>query len=48
MSGKNMRILRKGAKKHGLPLNAIKTAFNSLPTKEKTKFLKVAKIDIYE
>lgn len=48
MSGKNMRILRRGSEKHHLPLNAIKSAFNGLTSKEKAEFLKVAKMDVYE
>ena len=48
MSQKNTKLLRKGAKKYKLPLNAIKKSFNGLSTKEKSDFLKVAKMDIYE
>lgn len=48
MSQKNMRVLRRGSKKHNLPLSSIKKAFNGLTANEKAKFLKVAKIDIYE
>lgn len=47
MSQKNMRVLRRGADKHHLPLNALKTAFNHLNTNERADFLKSARIDIY-
>ena len=47
MSQKNMKLLRRGAKKFKLPYESLKSSFKSLDTKQKGNFLKVARMIDY-
>jgi hypothetical protein len=46
MSGKNMKLLRKGAKKFQLPYKGLKSAFKKLDNDQKAKFKKQAKVSL--
>jgi hypothetical protein len=46
MSGKNMKLLRKGAKKFHLPYTSLKDAFKNLDNEGKRKFLTKARINV--
>lgn len=44
MSNKNMKLLRKGAKKFKLPYKALKKAYKKLNPEDREKFLHEARI----
>lgn len=47
MSGKNMKLLRQGAKKYKLPYKILKRAFLHINSEDKGKFLKEARMIKY-